>query len=148
MVAYSVTRKATETLSSVQAANANCASFAFTFFASSTENPQSYGFHITVLSTNLLIALSKPSHPHQKYIATFVFASRILGSSIYFWWRWRESNPRPEHLSLCFKQQFYKKIKITKATITNPIKNLDKSSFTWIPFILNLYNIVKNYLVV
>ena len=28
-----------------------------------------------VLSTQLLIALSKPSHPHQKYIATFVFAT-------------------------------------------------------------------------
>jgi len=35
------------------------------FFASSTEFPQSYGFHITVLSTNLLVALSKPSHPQR-----------------------------------------------------------------------------------
>jgi hypothetical protein len=33
-------------------------------FASSAEIPQPYGFHITVLSTNLLFAPSKPWQAH------------------------------------------------------------------------------------
>jgi len=32
--------------------------------------PNPNGFHIAKLSTSVLVALSKPSHPHQKYIAT------------------------------------------------------------------------------
>ncbi len=43
-----------------QAASANELSFAVTCFASSAGKPQPYGFHITVLSTLLLFALSKP----------------------------------------------------------------------------------------
>jgi len=77
--------------------------------------PNPNGFHIPVLSTNLLFALSKPSHPHHKStnanttsttttpIAKLVKSSFIL---ISLWWRWRESNPRPEHFSLCFIQQY------------------------------------------
>ena len=49
-----------------QAANANCESFAFTFFASTTGLPLSYGFHIAELSTNLLVALSNLGQAHQK----------------------------------------------------------------------------------
>ena len=45
----------------------------FLFLRPSIPNPNE--FHIPVLSTYLLFALSKPGHPHQKYIATFVFAT-------------------------------------------------------------------------
>jgi hypothetical protein len=41
-------------------------SFAFTFFASTTEIPQSYGFYVAELSILLLVALSKPNAPPSK----------------------------------------------------------------------------------
>ena len=49
-----------------QAANANCESFAFTFFASTTGSPLSYGFCFAELSTNLLVALSNLYQAHHK----------------------------------------------------------------------------------
>jgi hypothetical protein len=30
----------------------------------------------------------------------------ILYFIIYFWWRWGDSHPRPEPVSLCFIQQY------------------------------------------
>jgi hypothetical protein len=70
--------------------------------------PQSYGFHITVLSTLLLFALSKPVHPHQKHTRLFIVGThgKELVPRMCLWWRWAESNRRPEHLSLCFIQQY------------------------------------------
>ena len=67
-----------------------------------------------VLSTLLLIALSKPSHPHHKRTnantiktTTTPIPKPVKSSMLVpLWWRWRESNPRPEHLSHCFIQQF------------------------------------------
>lgn len=50
-----------------QAASANELSFAVTCFASSARKPQPYGFHIPVLSTLLLFALSKPCSPNARY---------------------------------------------------------------------------------
>ena len=45
------------------APNSNVSAFAFTFFASATGLPQSYGFCFPELSTLLLFALSKPCTP-------------------------------------------------------------------------------------
>jgi len=44
------------------------------------------------------LALSKPSHPHQKYFIFTNRASLICWVLKYFWWRWGESNSRPEHI--------------------------------------------------
>ena len=79
----------------------------------------------TVLSISLLIAQSKPGRPHQKLSAAlestvtlsswhFLTVLQNKSSSVLlqcsysksFWWRRRESNPRLEHLSFYFIQQF------------------------------------------
>jgi hypothetical protein len=41
--------------------------FAFTFFASTAELPQPYGFCFAELSISLLFALSKPWQAHHKH---------------------------------------------------------------------------------
>jgi hypothetical protein len=48
-------------------------------FASSARFPQPYGFHITVLSTNLLVALSNLGQAHHKHtlIWKYGFGDRI-----------------------------------------------------------------------
>ncbi len=43
------------------------------------------------------LTLSKPGHPHQKHSHGLSFRSQLHGQEC-FWWRWRESNPRPECL--------------------------------------------------
>lgn len=52
-----------------------CRCFCIYFFASTAGSPQPYGFCLTVLSTYLLFALSKPCQAHQKYSRYDLLAS-------------------------------------------------------------------------
>jgi len=56
----------------------------------------SFNIYSDELSTSILVTLSKPSHPHHK---------ETLNISL--WWRWGESNSRPEYVSSCFKQPYH-----------------------------------------
>ena len=69
-------------------------------------------FRIDRFSSFLLSALSKPGHPHHKKtndkkiarpqninILINRFSCQVI---VLLWWRWRESNPRPEHVSITF----------------------------------------------
>ena len=67
----------------------------------------------TVLSTHLLVALSKPVTPikstHKQILLHHyhLYHRTISGEKrcMCFWWRWGESNSRPRPVSLCFIQQ-------------------------------------------
>ena len=61
-----------------QAASAYVSSFADTCFASSTGLPQSYGFRITVLSTLLLFALSKPVTPIKSILGRIMCVHNLV----------------------------------------------------------------------
>ena len=56
------------TLSGVQAANANCESFAVTFLLLRPSSPNPNGFCFAELSTNLLVALSNLGQAHHRCI--------------------------------------------------------------------------------
>ena len=80
------------------------------------------------------LTLSKPIQAHQKYIATCVFASRILGLSIYFWWTCRGSNPGPECLHFeGITTILYMKI-CTKTNITIKIATMNSYVFILLAF--------------
>ena len=106
---YSVTRKPSETLSSVQAANANCASFAFTVFYFLRLSVSCCPLCYSLPCRNLVTPIKK-RHAIQSILAIKLLLLHhtfyICAYHILFWWRWGESNSRPEHLSLCFIQQF------------------------------------------
>ena len=71
MSAYSVTRKADETLSSVQAAKANNSSFAFTFFVSATGISSLTASTLPGCPLIYLQPNRKPVQPHQKHTSRF-----------------------------------------------------------------------------
>ena len=61
------------------AARANTLSldaFAFTFFASLTGLPQSYGFHIPERLTSYYLVGRLPDHPHQKHSSVYTYFPR------------------------------------------------------------------------
>ena len=83
-----------------QAASANTSSLAFMVVLDLGSSP-------TPLSTSLLLALSKPGPAH--HISTIGLPALGWLSRFYaimrIWWTGRESNPRPEPISLCFIQR-------------------------------------------
>ena len=89
------------------------------------------------LSTSILVTLSKPSHPHhkktwtQKNIISSVTTIIVICIAISLWWRWGESNSRPEYVSSCFKQPYHY---YTLYILTKQIKLL---LFSLCPILLN-----------
>lgn len=90
-------------------------------------NPNAFSFDDSPL---FQFAMSNLKHPHQKYIANLcvlehnLFATKVPGSSIYFWWRWADLHRRPRQHSNNFNEFCYciPKNQITKRMVRPPAK--------------------------
>ena len=66
----------------------------------------SLALRITCLSPSSLVLYQRSSRSFRCFCSNSMY-SLLSFFIIYFWWTWRDSNPRPRHFSLCFVQPYF-----------------------------------------